>query len=375
MSEQIIINYISETEELSFITCNSNKIINLNPGSSVSLSKLDLTLSKYTLPEFIVPITNYDNINNKFNTPYSIIIKTIDNNNNIITNLYNFQLDYNNKVEVNNNIVNNFNDYFKINFTYFFTLINKFIVESVKNSLETYITPLTINQYKLLTPSFESNNDNIKYYILANNNASNTIRFYLNDAELDNDKNIGSYSIYFNEDLNNLLFREWETNYTMYNNIKYYSLLSNLKLNMELDNIKVQINNNLEDYYITNYISNKFYEYNNYIRSILVVIDGLGFSLSSLPQENNSYNLINNNTDINNDLSILSILQLDTVDRGLYRLSYSNPNQLNNSVIINNNNKFTRFTMKLFYIDKYGNIKRMKFYKYDSLTAVICFNL
>ena len=90
-----------------------------------------------------------------------------------------------------------------------------------------------------------------------------------------------------------------------------------------------------------------------------------------LPAENTSFNLINDNTNINSSLNVLSILQLDTIDKGMYRLSYSNTDQKNNSVLCNSDIKFTGLTGKIYYIDKYNNVIHLKLYKGDSITAVL----
>ena len=93
-----------------------------------------------------------------------------------------------------------------------------------------------------------------------------------------------------------------------------------------------------------------------------------------LPVNNKSYSLINNTTNINNCLNVISLLQLDTLNKGLYRLIYSNPDQKNNSSICNADTTFTSLTATLYYIDKYNNIEKIKLYKGDSITSIIINN-
>lgn len=369
MSEQILINYVCKNNgELSNFNINSTSQLAINKNKSISLSKLDLIFSKETLPDFIVPVGGL-NEKNEAVTPYKINIYYCLDDANILNKEFVFTLKDVDNIPYLNGQLDNFNDKFKYSFNSFFGLFNEFITESIKDVFKGSITGLSDKNYKVLSPCFESNTDNIKYYCMIENKTTNTLKYYINYKELYENKGLGSFTIGYNEELINLLFREWKT--IPINNSNYYDIFKDQQLYTETLNVSLTINGVTETYFINSFISPKFYEYSNYIKSLLIVIDGLNLSPLYLPAENTSFSLINENTNINSSLNVLSILQLDTVDKGLYRLSYSNTDQKNNSILCNSDIKFTGLTGKIYYIDKYNNVIHLKLYKGDSITAVL----
>ena len=371
MSEQILINYVCKNDtELSNFNISSTSQLAINKNNSISLSKLDLIFSKYTLPDFIVPVSGL-NEQNEAVTPYKIIIYYCLDNTNISNKEFTFTLKGRlDNIPYINGQLDNFNDRFKYSFNSFFALFNEFITDSIKDVFNGSITGLSDKDYKVLSPCFESNIDNIKYYCMIENKITNTLKYYINYDELNNNKSLGSFTIGFNNDLINLLFREWRT-IPISANTEYFDILDDQQLYTETLDVVLTINGKTEVYYINAYTSPKFYEYSGYIKSLLIVIDGLNLSPLYLPAENSGFSLINSNTNINSSLNVLSILQLDTLDKGMYRLSYSNTDQKNNSVLCNTDIKFTGLTGKIYYIDKYNNVIHLKLYKGDSVTAVL----
>lgn len=371
MSEQILINYVCKNDtELSNFNISSTSQLTINKNNSISLSKLDLIFSKYTLPDFIVPVSRL-NKQNEAVTPYKIIIYYCLDTADILNKEFTFTLKGRlDNIPYINGQLDNFNDRFKYSFNSFFALFNEFITDSIKDVFNGSITGLSNKDYKVLSPCFESNIDNIKYYCMIENKITNTLKYYINYNELNNNKSLGSFTIGFNSDLINLLFREWRT-IPISANTEYFDILDDQQLYTETLDVVLTINGKTETYYINAYTSPKFYEYSGYIKSLLIVIDGLNLSPLYLPAENSGFSLINSNTNINSSLNVLSILQLDTLDKGMYRLSYSNTDQKNNSVLCNTDIKFTGLTGKIYYIDKYNNVIHLKLYKGDSITAVL----
>ena len=387
MSNQILLSYVStEDNKDAIINANNNISITLEKGHSISLSKLDLVLSNKTLPEYILPVLNKSTIGSHTyaNSIYNYRITYCKTNGETTTKDINFKIDISNFSvnEDENGQLDNFNDCFKLSFPYFFSLLNKSISDTIEQELGATLPFLSSNNFKQLSPCFEANNDNITYYCLFKSDVNNTLRYYNNLSEFNNDINVGSYTFGFDEYIKNLLFREWET----YKETDgFYYIKSNQLVNYSADEIKMTTNNpnipapdptkpdeKYETYYIISYKSPHFYEYSSYIKSILYTIDGLNSVSMYLPINNKSYSLINNTTNINSSLNVISILQPNQETKGLYRLTYSNPDQKNNSCLCVNDITFNNISATLYYIDKYNNIEKIKLYKGDSITSVVC---
>ena len=377
MSSQILLSYVStEDNNEAILNANNNIPINLKTGQSISLSKLDLVLSNKTLPEFVLPVLTktIDTDNNKIyaDTIYNFRFNFCKTDGETTIKDINFKLDITsfNVPEDTTGQLDNFNDCFKLSFPYFFSLLNKNISDTVQSELSDVLPDLSSKNFKQLSPCFEANNDNITYYCLYNADASNSLRYYNNLEEFNDDIHVGSFTFGFDENIKNLLFREWET----YKETDgYYYLKSNQLVNYEAEVLTLTIDDEEEKYYITPYKSPKFYEYSSYIKSILYVVDGLNISPMILPVNNKSYSLINNTSNISSSFNVVSLLQPDITTKGLYRLVYSNSDQKNNSTICNSDITFNNLSATLYYIDKYNNITRMRLYRGDSITSILCF--
>lgn len=376
MSNQILLSTVSIKDETeAILNANNNIPISLKQGDSISLSKLDLILSNKTLPEYILPVSTKSTSGGHTyaDTIYNFRITYCKATGITSTKDVNFKLDITdfNVLEDADGQLDNFNDCFKISFPYFFSLLNKSISDTIEGELSSTLTDLSSNNFKQLSPCFESNNDNITYYCLFNATAGNTLRYYNNLSEFNNDIDVGSITFGFDENINNLLFREWQT----YKETDgFYYIKSNQMVNYNADELTLTIDGNEEKYYIISYKSPHFYEYSSYIKSILYVVDGLNCASMYLPVNNHSYSLINNTTNISSSLNVISVLQPNTLTRGLYRLTYSNSDQRNNSTLCDTDIMFNNISASLYYIDKYNNISRVKLYKGDTITSIICIN-
>lgn len=374
MSNQILLSYVSTQDNKdAIINGNNNRPISLKQGQSISLSKLDLVLSNKTLPEYILPVLTKSSSGGHTyaDSIYNYRITYCKTDGTVSTKDVNFKLDITdfNVPEDSNGQLDNFNDCFKISFSYFFSLLNKSISDTIEGELGSTLTDLSSNNFKQLSPCFEANNDNITYYCLFDATVGNTFRYYNNLAEFNNDIYVGSITFGFDDNINNILFREWQT---YKESDGFYYLKSNQLVNYNADELVLTIDGNEEKYYIIAYKSPHFYEYSSYIKSILYTVDGLNCASMFLPVNNHSYSLINNTSNIGSSFNVISILQLDTLTKGFYRLIYSNPDQKNNSCISDSDITFNNITATLYYIDKYNNIQKIKLYKGDSITSVIC---
>ena len=373
MSNQILLSTLSTEDKIDAVINGHNNIpISLKEGNSVSLSKLDLILSNKTLPEFVLPVQDKTTIglDTYANTIYNFRITYCKTNGTTSYKDVNLKFkitDFN--VSEQNGQLDNFNDCFKMEFQTFFNLLNNAISDTLAEELGPTITTFSNKNFKQLSPTFEALNDCIKYYYVFDNNDNNTLRYYETLTEFNNDITVGSFTFGFDEYINNMLFREWET---VKESDGYYYLKPDQLVNYDAEELVLTINEEEERYYIVNLKSPHFYEYSSYIKSVLFVIDGLNIASMYLPVNNFSYSLINNTTNINSSLNVLNVFQLDTLTKGLYRLIYSNPDQKNNASICNTDITFTNLTATLYYIDKYNNIRKMKLYKGDSITSIIC---
>lgn len=374
MSNQILLSYVStEDNKEAIINAHNNISITLEKGHSISLSKLDLIFSNKTLPEYILPVLNKSTSGGHTyaNTIYNFRITYCKTDGQTSTKDVNFKLNISDFTvnEDESGQLDNFNDCFKLSFPYFFSLLNKSISDTIEQELGPTLSVLSSNNFKQLSPCFEANNENITYYCLFNSTVGNTLRYYNNLTEFNNDINVGSITFGFDENIKNLLFREWET----YKETDgYYYIKSNQMVNYNADELTLTINGNEEKYYIISYKSPHFYEYSSYIKSIIYTIDGLNCVSMYLPINNKSFSLINNTSNINSSLNVISILQPNQETKGLYRLTYSNPDQKNNSCISTNDITFNNISATLYYIDKYNNIEKIKLYKGDCITSVVC---
>lgn len=373
MSNQILLSYVStEDQKDAIINAYNNTSLTLEKGHSVSLSKLDLILSKQTLPEFVLPVKDKSIIGEDTyaNTIYNFRITYCKNNGTTSHKDVNVKYkitDFNISEDAAGQL-DNFNDCFKMEFQTFFNLLNNAISDTLYDELNETIQDFSRNNFRQLSPTFEALDDCIKYYYTYQNSNNDSLRYYGTLTEFNNDITVGSFTFGFDEYINNMLFREWET---VKESDGYYYLKPDQLINYNAEELVLTVNNIEEKYYIINLKSPHFYEYSSYIKSILYVIDGLNVASMYLPVNNKSYSLINNTSNINNSLNVISILQLDTLTKGLYRLTYSNPDQKNNSSYCNANTTFTNITAALYYIDKYNNIQQIKLYKGDSITSVV----
>lgn len=374
MSNQILLSTLSTEDRIDAIINGHNNIpISLKEGNSVSLSKLDLILSNKTLPEFVLPVQDKTTIglDTYANTIYNFRITYCKTNGTTEYKDVNlkFKITGINVSEDTNGQLDNFNDCFKMEFQTFFNLLNSAISDTLAEELGPTITTFSNKNFKQLSPTFEALNDCIKYYYVFDNNDNNTLRYYETLTEFNNDITVGSFTFGFDEYINNMLFREWET---VKESDGFYYLKPDQLVNYDAEELVLTIEEQEERYYIVNLKSPHFYEYSSYIKSILYVLDGLSVSAMYLPINEPTYSLINNSSRINSSLKVISVLQLDTLTKGFYRLCYQNPDQKNNSSICDNDTTFTNLTATLYYIDKYNNIQKMKLYKGDSITSIIC---
>lgn len=374
MSNQILLSYVSTEDQKDAIINGHNSMpITLKQGNSISLSKLDLILSNKTLPEYVLPVNTKEviGLETYAHTIYNFRItycKTDGTADHVDVNIKYKITDYN-VGEDSNGQLDNFNDCFKMEFQTLFNMINDEIAGNLYAKLGDTLPTLSNKNFKQLSPTFEALDDCIKYYYIYDSNANNTLRFYNTLTEFMTDLTVGSFTVGYDENINNMLFREWETEKAFDG---YYYLKPNQLINYNAEELVLTIDGREEDYYIVNLKSPHFYEYSCYIKSILYVVDGMNVSTMYLPSNNKSFSLINNTNNITSSLNVISILQLNTLTKGLFRLTYSNPDQRNNSSICNTDTTFNNITATLYYIDKYNNIEKLKLYKGDSITSVIC---
>ena len=374
MSNQILLSYVSTEDQKDAIINGHNSMpITLKQGNSISLSKLDLILSNKTLPEYVLPVNTKEviGLETYAHTIYNFRItycKTDGTADHVDVNIKYKITDYNVGEDTNGQL-DNFNDCFKMEFQTLFNMINDEIAGNLYAELGDTLTTLSNKNFKQLSPTFEALDDCIKYYYVYDSDANNTLRFYNTLTEFMTDLTVGSFTVGYDENINNMLFREWETEKGFDG---YYYLKPNQLINYNAEELVLTIDGQEEDYYIVNLKSPHFYEYSSYIKSILYVVDGMNVSTMYLPSNNKSFSLINNTNNITSSLNVISILQLNTLTKGLFRLTYSNPDQRNNSSICNTDTTFNNITATLYYIDKYNNIEKLKLYKGDSITSVIC---
>ena len=374
MSNQILLSYVSTEDKKDAIINAHNHVSRfLEKGHSISLSKLDIILNNKTLPEFVLPVQNKTTIgvDTYANTIFNFRLTYCKNNGTTSYKDVNvkFKITDFNVSEDSNGQLDNFNDCFKMEFQTFFNLLNNSISDTLYEELHETIQTFSRNNFKQLTPTFEALDDCIKYYYTFQNSNNDTLRYYGTLSEFNNDITVGSFTFGFDENINNMLFREWET---VKETDGFYYLKPDQLVNYNAEELVLTINDIEEKYYIVNLKSPHFYEYSSYIKSILYVVDGLNVSSMYLPINNPSFSLINNSSTINSSLNVISVLQLDTKTKGYFRLCYNNPDQRNNSTISNTDITFNNITASLYYIDKYNNIQRMKLYKGDSITSIVC---
>ena len=371
--------------------------LNFQNVSSLSLSKFDLKLNN-TLPVYLCPIiTPYDealDTSKGFKTPYKITLKTrtqydedynkfvlFDEVKTYELNIYFKNPNYSSiNVEYNNIDYNNNNDYFKL-----------YKLKEFTNIINDTITKLWVDNMKLndsskmLLPSFDVLND-VLYVYQTYNNDTTIFKNVGKPSKITN--KIGEYCFGFNEEFQRDFLRTFscikEDDAYYIDNTPLFSNLTNIDLifvynsdyynegDTPTANPEMQTK---EQYYIYEIHDATFYETLSYVSAILITSN----NIPAVPAYTNShintssYKLINNSKDVYGTLRTLIKLNVDHSREQLTRLIYSNSSVLTNAIQLENDTSIQSIHLRVYYIDKYMNIRELNLNKYDTLN--ICFTL
>ena len=371
--------------------------LNFKNVSSISLSKFDLKLNN-TLPVYICPIiTPYNEVldtDKGFKTPYKITLKTrtqynetynkfelFDEVKTYETNIYFKNPNYpNENVEFDGEDYNNNNDYFKLyKLKEFTTIIN----DTITNL---WIDNMKLNDNsKMLLPSFDVLND-VLYVYQTYNNDTTIFKNVGKPSKITN--KIGEYCIGFNEEFQRDFLRTFscikEGDYYYIDNTPLYANTNNLDLIFVYNsdyynegetptaNPEMQTK---ETYYIYEIHDNTFYETLSYVSAILITSNNIptipAYTNSHL---NNSFKLINNSNDVSGTIRTLIKLNVDHSREQLTRLIYSNSSILTNAIQLESDTLIQSIHLKLYYVDKYMNIRELLLNKYDTLNVAFTLN-
>lgn len=396
-THSIDITYISpkdgKTCEL-YVQLNEN--LRFNNVSSISLSKFDMKLNN-TLPVFLCPIiTPYNevlDVDKGFKTPYKITLKTrtqydetynkfvlFDEVKTYEINIYFKNPNYQNiNVEYNGEDYNNNNEYFKL---YKLKEFTKIINDTIK---ELWTENIKLNDSsKRILPLFDVLNDVLYVYQTYNNDT--TIFKNIGKPSKITDK-IGEFCIGFNEEFQRDFLRSFscikEGDYYYIDNTPLYSSTNNIDLIFVYNsdyyeegetptaNPEMQTK---ETYYIYEIHDNSFYETLSYVDALLITSNNLpAVPAYTNADINETYKLINNSNTVSKSIRTLTKLNIDHSREQLTRLIYSNSSLLTNAIKIENNTAIQSIHLKIYYIDKYMNMRELILNKYDTLN--ICFTL
>lgn len=399
MSSKLIdITYIVENDnDLAEINARLNENLDFDKVQSISINKVDISLNN-TLPVYICPIiTPYnDNLdpNKGFKTPYKITLKTRTKYNETYNkfelfdevktyeiNIYFKNPNYQNiNVEYNGEDYNNNNDYFKLyKLKEFTTIINdtitKLWIENMKLS----------DSSKMLLPSFDVLND-VLYVYQTYNNDTTIFKNVGKPSKISN--KIGEFCIGFNSNFQRDFLRSFscikEGDYYYIDNTPLYCSTNNLDVIFVYNsdyynegetptaNPEMQTK---ETYYIYEIHDATFYETLSYVSALLLTSNNLPTSGTlSNAQLNYSYKLINNKDSVDNSIKSLIKLNINHSREQLNRLTYSNTAILTNTLLLNNNSIISSINLKLYYIDKYMNIRELRLHQYDTINIGLTLN-
>lgn len=399
MSSKLIdITYIVENDnDLAEINARLNENLDFDKVQSISINKVDISLNN-TLPVYICPIiTPYnDNLdpNKGFKTPYKITLKTRTKYNETYNkfelfdevktyeiNIYFKNPNYQNiNVEFNGEDYNNNNEYFKLyKLKEFMTIINDTITKL-------WIENMGLNDSsKMLLPSFDVLND-VLYIYQTYNNDTTIFKNVGKPSKISN--KIGEFCIGFNSNFQRDFLRSFscikEGDAYYIDNTPEYANLNNLDLIFVYNsdyyeegetptaNPEMQTE---ETYYIYEIHDATFYETLSYVSALLLTSNNLPTSGTlSNAQLNYSYKLINNKDSVDNSIKSLIKLNINHSREQLNRLTYSNTAILTNTLLLNNNSIISSINLKLYYIDKYMNIRELRLHQYDTINIGLTLN-
>ena len=399
MSSRLIdITYIAEKDDdLAEINAQLNQNLDFKDVQSLSVSKIDISLNN-TLPVYICPIiTPYNealDTSKGFKTPYKITLKTRtqydeDNNKFVLfdevktyeINIYFKNPNYSNiNVEYNNTDYNNNNDYFKL-----------YKLKEFTNIINETITKLWVENMKLndsskmLLPSFDVLND-VLYVYQTYNNDTTIFKNVGKPSKITN--KIGEYCIGFNSNFQRDFLRSFscikEEDYYFIDNTPLYCSTNNLDVVFVYNGDYYEEGETTtpdtetqtqETYYIYEIHDATFYETLSYVSALLLTSNNLpATGTYSNAQINNSYTLINNKTEVDNSVKSLIKLNINHSREQLNRLTYSNTAILTNTILLNNQSSIQFINLKLFYIDKYMNVRELRLHQYDSINISLTLN-
>lgn len=399
MSSKLIdITYIAEEDnDLAEINARLNENLDFKDVKSISINKVDISLNN-TLPVYICPIiTPYNealDTSKGFKTPYKITLKTrtqydqtynkfvlFDEVKTYEINLYFKNPNYSN-INVENDGVdyNNNNEYFKL-----------YKLKEFTNIINDTITKLWIDNIKLndsskmLLPSFDVLND-VLYVYQTYNNDTTIFKNVGKPSKITN--KIGEYCIGFNSNFQRDFLRSFscikEGDAYYIDNTPEFANLTNIDLifvynsdyynegDTPTANPEMQTK---EQYYIYEIHDATFYETLSYVSALLLTSNNLPTTGTlSNTQLNNSYVLINNKDSVDNSIKSLIKLNINHSREQLNRLTYSNTAILTNSLSLNNHSIISSINLKLYYIDKYMNVRELRLHQYDTLNIGLTLN-
>lgn len=399
MSSKLIdITYIAEEDnDLAEINARLNENLNFNDVKSISINKVDISLNN-TLPVYICPIISPYNealdTSKGFKTPYKITLKTrtqydqtynkfvlFDEVKTYEINIYFKNPNYSSiNVEYNNTDYNNNNEYFKL-----------YKLKEFTNIINDTITKLWVDNMKLndsskmLLPSFDVLND-VLYVYQTYNNDTTIFKNVGKPSKITN--KIGEFCIGFNSNFQRDFLRSFscirEGDAYYIDNTPEFANLTNIDLifiynsdyyeegETPTSNPEMQTK---EQYYIYEIHDATFYETLSYVSALLLTSNNLPTAGTlSNTQLNNSYVLINNKDSVDNSIKSLIKLNINHSREQLNRLTYSNTAILTNSLSLNNHSIISSINLKLYYIDKYMNVRELRLHQYDTLNIGLTLN-
>ena len=397
-SRSIDLTYISPSNNKPCeVYMQMNQNLNFHSVSSISLSKFDLKLNN-TLPVYICPIiTPYNEVldtSKGFKTPYKITLKTrtqYDEDYNkfvLFDEVKTYELyvyfknpNYSNiNVEYDGEDYNNNNEYFKL-----------YKLKEFTNIINETITKLWVDNMKLndsskmLLPSFDVLND-VLYVYQTYNNSTTIFKNVGKPSKITG--LIGEYCIGFNEEFQRDFLRTFscikEDDAYYIDNTPLYCSTNNLDLIFVYNsdyyeegetptaNPEMQTQ---ETYYIYEIHDNTFYETLSYVDAILITSNNIpAIPAFTNAHINNSYHLINNSNDVSGTIRTLIKLNVDHSREQLTRLIYSNSSILTNAIQLESDTLIQSIHLKLYYVDKYMNIRELMLNKYDTLNIGFTLN-
>ena len=399
MSSKLIdITYIAEEDnDLAEINARLNENLNFNDVKSISINKVDISLNN-TLPVYICPIISPYNealdTSKGFKTPYKITLKTrtqydqtynkfvlFDEVKTYEINIYFKNPNYSSiNVEYNNTDYNNNNEYFKL-----------YKLKEFTNIINDTITKLWVDNMALndsskrLMPSFDVLND-VLYVYQTYNNDTTIFKNVGKPSKITN--KIGEFCIGFNSNFQRDFLRSFscirEGDAYYIDNTPEFANLTNIDLifiynsdyyeegETPTSNPEMQTK---EQYYIYEIHDATFYETLSYVSALLLTSNNLPTAGTlSNTQLNNSYVLINNKDSVDNSIKSLIKLNINHSREQLNRLTYSNTAILTNSLSLNNHSIISSIHLKLYYIDKYMNVRELRLHQYDTLNIGLTLN-